>query len=163
MSDDLPVITYETDGFIMATWRNVVIQVWTKQATLAIVDKLGALAEAFVAMQPRGISSIHVVAKDIPLPDQAVRDRFVEVANGFAKQLACVGHVVEGYGLWAGALQSFITGVHWLLRRPFKFQICSSISAVAQWLPEPHWQRTGVSFETRELQRALEYVRMRAR
>lgn len=154
---------YETEGFVMATWKNVGIHIWTRQATLALVDQLDVLSEAFVPLHPRGISSIHVVAKNAPLPDEVVRDRFLEVADRFAKQLACVGHVVEGSGFWASALQSFITGVHWLSRRPFKFQICTSISAVAQWLPEPHWQRTGVSFESRELRRALEYVRARAR
>jgi hypothetical protein len=157
-----PVVRFETDGFVMGTWKNVAIHVWTKRATLPLVDKLEALSASFVAMHPEGISSIHIIAKNAPLPSGEVRDRFLEVANRFAKQLACIGHVVEGSGFWASALQSFLTGLHWLSRRTFEFRICSSISAVAYWLPELHAQRTGVTFEGGELEQAVEQVRRRA-
>ena len=82
------MVVFETDGFVMATWKNVAIHVWTKVATVPLVDKLDALSAPFVALHPEGISSIHIIGKHAPLPGGEVRDRFLEVANRFTKNLA---------------------------------------------------------------------------
>ncbi len=157
-----PQVLHDADGFVMATWKNLALHVWTIQATPALVAKLDELSTAFVKAHPEGISAVHIIAKNAPLPDKVVREQLRQVSERHAKHVACVCHVVEGSGFWASALQSFLTGLHWLSERSFRLHICSDILAAAQWLPAPHAQRTKVTITTAELEEALRSVRQRA-
>jgi hypothetical protein len=158
-----PEVLHDAHGFLMATWKNVALHVWTARATFALVDTLDELSGRFTSTHPEGISAVHVIANNTPLPGKDVRERLTQVTNRHAKQLACVCHVVEGSGFWASALHSFLTGLHFLTRGPFKLHICSEIPAAARWLPEPHARRTKVSFEAEELEQALTGLRRSAR
>jgi hypothetical protein len=146
----------------MAVWRNVALHVWTVVATPALVTKLDEVSSAFISAHPEGISAVHIIAKGAPLPDKEVREQLREVSERHSKHLACVCHVVEGSGFWASALQSFLTGLHWLTQRSFSLHICGDISAAAQWVPTPHVIRTKVTIAPGELEDALRFVRRRA-
>jgi hypothetical protein len=43
-------------------------------------------------------------------------------------------------------MQSFITSLHWVSRRPFKVKITSSLIELSTWLPKAHEERTRVRF-----------------
>jgi hypothetical protein len=157
-----PRVLHDADGFVMATWKNLALHVWTVQATPALVAKLDELSTAFVGAHPEGISAVHIIAKNAPLPDKVVRDQLRQVSERHAKDVACVCHVVEGSGFWASALQSFLTGLHWLSQRSYSLHICTDIGAAAKWVPTPHAQKTKVTIAPAELEQAIRYVRERA-
>jgi hypothetical protein len=159
LAEDRPRIVHDSPGFIMATWRNVALHVWTAQATPAQVDALDEQSARLTSAHPEGISAVHVIAGNAPLPDKDVRERLRQVTTRHAKHLACVCHVVEGSGFWASALHSFLTGLHFLTREPFKLHICADISAAARWVPAPHARKTRASIAPEELERALAYLR----
>jgi hypothetical protein len=124
--------------------------------------KLDELSPAFSSAHPRGFSSVHIIAQGTPLPERDVRQALRILTNKYAKNLACVCHVVEGAGFWASALHSFLTGFHYALREPFALHICTTLEMAARWIPEPHLQRTGVHIAPPELESALKAVRSRA-
>jgi hypothetical protein len=157
-----PRVVHDSDGLLMATWKNVALHVWTARATPAVVVSLDELSGRFTSEHPEGISAVHIIANNTPLPDKSVREQLSQVTNRHAKQLACVCHVVEGSGFWASALHSFLTGLHFLARGPFKLHICSNIPAAARWLPAPHADRTNVSFGAQELEEAVTQLRRAA-
>ena len=132
---------------------------WTVQGTLALVDTLDRLSAAFIGAHPEGVSAIHIIARNAPLPDAEVRAKLQEVARRHGKSVACVCHVVEGSGFWAGAHQAFLSGLHWLTRGSFRLHICSDISAAARWLPAPHGRGTNVVVGIAELEEILRSVR----
>jgi hypothetical protein len=154
-----PEVLHDADGFVMATWKNIAIHVWTVQATPALVDTLDRLTASFIGVHPEGISAVHTIAKNAPLPDADVRDRLQQVTKRHASRVACVCHVVEGSGFWAGALHGFLTGLHWLTRGSFRLNICSDIQAAARWLPAPHGQGTKIVVGVAELEEVLRSVR----
>ena len=158
----LTTIVYDANGLVMGTWKNVALHVWTTRATPQLVDELERLSESFARAHPEGFSAVHVIANGAGLPDNQARDRLRDVANRYVHQLACLCHVVEGSGFWASALHSFLTGLHWLTRGPYRLHICSDLRAAAQWVPEPHERRTRVSLAETDLEDALLYVRGRA-
>jgi hypothetical protein len=158
----LPEVRHEAAGVVMAVWKNVALHVWTVQATPAMVAKLDEFSRVFISAHPEGISAIHIIAKGAPLPDKEVREQLREVSDRYSKHLACVCHIVEGSGFWASALQSFLTGLHWLSQRSFSLHICGDIVAAAQWVPTPHALQTKVTFAPAELEDALRFVRRRA-
>lgn len=158
---DAPAIVYETAGLAVAHWKNVAIHLWTGSPSTAMVMKLDELSPAFASAHPRGISSIHIIAQGTPLPEGDVRHALRSLTNKYAKNIACVCHVVEGAGFWASALQSFLTGFHFALRDPFELHICATLEMAARWMPEPHVRRTGVFVPTHDLEAALRTVRSR--
>jgi hypothetical protein len=152
-------VLHDADGFVMATWKNITIHVWTVQATPALVDTLDRLTASYIGGHPEGISAVHIIAKNAPLPDADVRERLQQVTKRYATRVACVCHVVEGSGFWAGAHQAFLSGLHWLTRGSFRLHICSDIPAAARWLPGPHGQGTNVVIGIAELEEVLRSVR----
>jgi hypothetical protein len=154
-----PEVVHNAGGFVMATWKNVAIHVWTVQATIALVDALDRLSEAFTNAHPEGISAIHVIAKNAPLPPADVREHLQKVTKRHEKRVACVCHVVEGSGFWASALHGFLTGLHWITRGPYRLHICSDIPAAARWVPGPHVEVTKVPIGIADLEEAVRTVR----
>ncbi len=155
-------VLHDANGFSIATWKNVALHLWTVAGTPEMVAKLDEFSLAFTSAHPEGISAIHIIAKGAPLPGKEVRDLLREVSERHAKHVACVCHIVEGSGFWASALQSFLTGLHWLTQRSYSLRICSDIAAAAQWVPGPHADRTKVTLAPAELERAIRFLRRRA-
>jgi hypothetical protein len=162
-SPDEPVaLILEGPGYCITSWRNVVIVVWATQATLELAAILDRTSSEFVAKHREGISAVHIVANGATLPDGTTRIELNRLTDKYANNLACFGTVIEGSGFWASAMQSFVTGLHWVSRRPFKSRIGSSLTEIAGWLPAPHAERTGVKFTPAELLRVLTAARARA-
>jgi hypothetical protein len=159
---DSPAIIYETPGLLLTHWKNFAIHLWTGRASVAMAMKLDELTPTFAGAHPRGFSSIHVIAQGTPLPERDARTALRSLTTKYAKNVACVCHVVEGTGFWASALRSFLTGFHFGPREPFELHICATLQMAAQRLPQPHLQRTGVFVATNELETALKAVRSRA-
>ena len=158
-ANSTPHVAHHADGFTIATWKNVALHLWTVAATPVMVAKLDEFSVGFTSAHPEGISAVHVIAKGAPLPGKEVRDLLREVSDRHAEHVACVCHVVEGSGFWASALQSFLTGLHWLSARSYSLHICSNIPAAAQWVPGPHAERTRVTLAPAELEEAIRFVR----
>jgi hypothetical protein len=152
-------VLHNADGFVMATWKNVAIHVWTVEATIALVEALDRLSATFTGAHPEGISAIHIIAKNAPLPPAHIREELGKVTKRYANRLACVCHVVEGSGFWASALHGFLTGLHWIARGPFRLHICSDIPAAARWVPAPHAEVTKVPIGIAALEEVMRTVR----
>src|SRR5580698_3778894 len=90
-----PAIVYETSGLVLAHWKNIAIHLWTAAVSTAMVTKLDELSPAFMNAHPRGISAIHIIAQGTPLPGPDVRDALRSLSNKYARNIACLCHVVE--------------------------------------------------------------------
>jgi hypothetical protein len=162
-SDPAHSVILESEGCSITSWKNVVIVIWATQATMQLAAHLERTSTGFIGKHPEGISAVHVVVNGTPLPDAETRAELNRLTDKYAKDLACFGTVIEGSGFWASAMQSFVTGLHWVSRRPFKSRIGSSLVEIAGWLPAPHAERTGVKFTAAELVRVLTDARARVR
>jgi hypothetical protein len=160
--DGLSVV-YDEPGFLAAAWKNVGIVVWGTQATLPLAKKLERFSDDLLARNPNGISAIHVITSTAPLPESKTRAELDRLTNKYARDLAVMGTVIEGSGFWASAMTSFITGLHWMSRKPFKARTASDVADVASWAPEHHAAKTGVRFTSMELGRALNWVKAHLR
>jgi hypothetical protein len=130
---------------------------------MALAEVLDETSVEFVAKHPEGISAVHIVANGVALPESATRAELNRLTDKYAPSLACFGTVIEGSGFWASAMQSFVTGLHWVSRRPFKSRIGPSMVEIAGWLPGPHAERTGVRFTPTEFIGVLNAARGRIR
>ncbi|HEX4475239.1 MAG TPA: hypothetical protein VH142_09200 [Polyangiaceae bacterium] len=145
-ASDAAQIFYEEPRCVMGSFKNLAVVIWGTQATLPLAEQLETFSENLIRRYPEGVSLVQVIANQAPLPASATRDKLDRMTERFAPHLACVGTVVEGSGFWASAMQSFITSLHWVSRRPFKVKITSSLIELSTWLPKAHEERTRVRF-----------------
>src|SRR5262245_16796261 len=101
-----PTLLGEGPGYLFAGYRGIVVAVWTIQGTGELADALGRVTERYLERHPTGISSVHIIAKNPPLPTAEARTRLGALTERFAPHLAGVGSVLEGTGFWASALRS---------------------------------------------------------
>jgi hypothetical protein len=130
-------IVHETDGCVIAVWHNISIGIWGMSATLPLVRELENVGERIARQYPK-TSSIHVLMNDAGLPSPDARKRLEEITAKAGTRLIGVATVVMGSGFRVGSLRGFLTSVHWLERRPYGAQVCSSIREATDWLAPLH-------------------------
>lgn len=157
----MPRVEHEAGGIVLAEWRNLTINVWGGRVTRPALDALDRMGRTMARKFPDGFSSLHLVVDNTPLPEPEARSRLDEISKTHAADIGCIITVIEGDGFWRSAVRSFITGLHWVERRPYEAHTCSSIDELVDVLPRPHWERTGVPLRGKELDQAVRWVRAR--
>ena len=152
---------YETDRFVIATWKGIGIHIWARQGTPPLVQKVDEYNTEFLKLHPRGIASLHVITKNAPPPDENTRILFKKLTKKFSKDLSCICNVVEGSGFWAGALHAFLTGLHWISRESHDYLICATVPEASAWVAETHSKWVGEPVAADELEEAVKKVRQR--
>jgi hypothetical protein len=160
---EAPRIVHDVPGCVMALWRNVLIVIWGSAGTVALAEELRQASTTIVKAHPEGFSSLHFIVNGAGLPDSTARDELKKVAEQFAKQVACLGTVIDGKGFWASAIRSFFTGLVLFSRQPYKTHYAATIRDLAEWVVAPHAARTGVHLKSEDLARALSEVHARLR
>lgn len=146
-------IAHESDGCVIAVWQDISIGIWGKSATLPLVLELEKVRELISSQYPR-TSSIHVLVNDAGLPQPDARKKLEEITAKSEARLIGVATVVSGDGFRVSALRGFLTGLHWLKRRPYGARICGSIREGASWLAPLHSEKS-VAIDERALERLL--------
>jgi hypothetical protein len=150
-----PVIFYESQGCVIAGWKNISIGIWATDVTVALVAELDKLVAELVRAYPIGGSAIHLVADSISLPSAPARAALAALTARYAERLVCMATVLAGSGFWASAMRGFLTGLQVLERRPFKSHTFATIGEAAAWVAVPHTHATHVMIDAQELERVL--------
>lgn len=146
-------IAHESDGCLIAVWQDISIGIWGKSATLPLILELEKVRELISREYPK-TSSIHVLLNDAGLPLPDARKKLEEVTAQSAARLIGVATVVSGDGFRVSAMRGFLTGLHWLQRRPYEARVCGSIGDAAKWLAPLH-SASSVSTDEECLERLL--------
>jgi hypothetical protein len=150
-----PAISFETDGCVMGSWKNITIVVWGTQATVALVSELARFSDELVKLHPK-LSTVHMIINGAPMPDTETRMALESLSERYTDQIACAGTLIEGGGFWASAMRSFLTGLNLIARPRFKTKTCATTRELAGWLVPVHARETGVQIDEAELTRILD-------
>jgi hypothetical protein len=129
---------------IVRGWRNLAIVVWTGQANGLAAELVSQTMDRPDVLGMRQ-SYVHVIHKELPLPDGAARRVFMQLMKARGQQLACVGIVVLDSGFWASAMRNAVIGMRVFAPNSFDFRVFGSCEEVADWLPAAHERQTGVA------------------
>ena len=141
-------------------WKNVVFFGWATSICTPGAEAYATLMDSLSkSTRPGKLSAIHLVAKNLTLPELEPRAIVTEVLRVHGEQLACVGAVVEGTGFWLSAMRSFTTGLLALSARPFEMRMHGELDELLAWFPQAHKRRTGVELGSAELRQHLETAR----
>jgi hypothetical protein len=144
--------------FAAYLWKNVVIATWFRPLSMAELPQFEAGCKARCAEHPEGMSVINIMVpggKSMPTAEaRAELGRIMREYEAFSAEVAVI---IPGDGFWASALRGLITALSMLAPR-YRLRIAGNFLEVAEYLPEPHRQRTGVTIDPKELLRALRWV-----
>lgn len=154
-SFELKVLDDEPGKFVFSAWGNVSMFFWTAPATPDSMVRLARCTEPLYEQNPCGVSNVHVVESGVGLPSAECRELMADLMRRRAERRACFIAVPVGSGFWASTLRSFATGMRLVSPRSFAFAVHSSLQEAADWLPTPHFERTGVRLNRRELLQVL--------
>lgn len=130
-------IAHESNGCVIAVWKDISIGIWGRSATLPLIVELEKVRERVSGEYPK-TSTIHVLVNDAGLPNPEARKKLEEITAEAEARLIGVATVVSGDGFRVGALRGFLTSMHWIKRRPYRARVCSSIRDAVTWLAPLH-------------------------
>jgi hypothetical protein len=142
--------------------KNITIVVWGEVADLESVDRLARVGQERIRAYPRGLSDVHVIGRQLGLPDSLTRTRLLEESRQATSHLAAVAVVVGGSGFWASAIRGLVTGMHVLLAGKFELRLFAESEDLPDWLTRVHAQKTGIGVTPDELRDALREAREHA-
>jgi hypothetical protein len=155
----LELVESEPGRFRCCLWHNISLLIWTDQATLEAVKKLKRVTELLIERYPSGHSNVSFVLNGVRPPTPEARAAFAHAFNDRVSMLRCMTTITEGDGFWASTLRSAITSMRMESSQGLLMQLHDTIAAAAEWLPEPHFQRTSVKISAKELVAALHRFR----
>jgi hypothetical protein len=91
----------------VATWDQVLVQVWRLDTPLRTVTELDSITRAFMAEEPRRISSLAIIEATATPPDDAARSALSKFYRELGPQMGAAIVVAEG----GGFRSSFVRGV----------------------------------------------------
>jgi hypothetical protein len=144
----------------VATWDRVLIQVWNFAALPAAIRDLQAVARRFISEHSAAISSVSVVERTSPPPNDEARALLAGFYRELGPQMSAQIVVAEGGGFRQAIVRAVGVTLSALAPRALPFRFASSLME-ASVLVAPHLS-PGAGGETALLQ-ALQAARAQSR
>jgi len=152
-------ITYTSPGrCVFARVQNVALQVWFAQAQEEDARVLVGATKKMYEDYPHGISTLHWLRNDAPLPTPGARQHFSYLMDAYGHWFGESIMVLDGLGFWAGAVRAMLTGVRIASGGKAGFRVVPSLHEGLSRLTETHTERTGLRVQPAELSSALHAI-----
>jgi hypothetical protein len=148
-SNETQAVTLDLDPgrFRFSVWQNVSITIWTAQATMQAGHRILKLSRELSRKFPDGRSQVMIVAAGAPAPDDATTELLKEIYDPNVSRILCIAAVLEGQGFWASGIRSRMTKMRIAAGNAMAMNTLDAVEQVADWLPEEHAKRTGVTLD----------------
>ena len=124
---EVPTEFASGDGYVVATWRNALLMMWTGAITstgLDATERGGKMLERTYASEQIAIS---ISLPKVPIPDEKVRAHAARLLRERAPFVKLSVTVIEGDGFWLSAGRMIMTGLTTLSGGKHKPIIAKSI------------------------------------
>ncbi|WP_437721582.1 hypothetical protein [Sorangium sp. So ce861] len=99
----------QTDGYVVATWRRLMLLVWRGQANVAGVERSRALFQPWAERQPGGAAFLVVVPRQrTGPPDEATRAAMQRAASAPGGYLKGIATLIEAEGFIAASARAIM-------------------------------------------------------
>jgi len=126
----------EGDGFLIASWRNVLFRTGSGDPNAEHMAELHQCAAGLIAEYPEGIGFMLWLYDTAALPDGAGRSRGNEMFKDIGPKLQGFAAVVEGRGFWASAARSVLTGFSIVSRGGYSMKTFAAAHEAGDWLAD---------------------------
>ncbi len=99
-------------GFWVGSWRNVAIQIWGSETTVARLDQCSDCHRRVLLRHPGKLVTFAIIMPGVPprLGD-GERKRIRQMSEEQRSSTVAAVQVVEGSGFWASAVRAVLTGL----------------------------------------------------
>ena len=152
------ILLEEPGHLVVHGWKNILIFVWTRDAPVELMRRLGPVLESF-ARDVGMLSIVSIVAQISVLPDESRRQAYKEFVGKHGARLGHQAIVIDREGFMGSAVRGFITGLLLVTRQHQMIHVTSTVAEAAAWLPAKHAAATGVVLDPEELTQVLSRAR----
>ncbi|WP_437923777.1 hypothetical protein WMF37_32790 [Sorangium sp. So ce291] len=98
-----------TDGYVVATWRRLMLLVWRGQASVAGVERSRALFQPWASRQPGGAAFLIVLPRErTGPPDEETRAAMQRAASAPGGYLKGIATLIESEGFVAASVRAIM-------------------------------------------------------
>jgi hypothetical protein len=127
----------QTRDQTLATWRNLVIVVWSGTVTVPALRSVETASRDVLQRFPQGNCAVSLTLEETPMPGAEVRRVGSELARDLGPRSLASATVIEGSGFFASAARSVIAGVMLVSGVRATQRVFSSIDEVGGFIA-PH-------------------------
>lgn len=132
-----PEIKVLDEHHCLATWHNVLIQIWRKETTAKSVAKLSMVTREFMLKHKTTICSISVVERSSPPPEPDIRNKLAAFYKEHAPKMHVAVVVSEGGGFRNAIVRGVGLTLTTLAPQALPFQFAANVSEGAKIIA-PH-------------------------
>jgi hypothetical protein len=148
-------IVHASPDFVVATFRNILIQRVTGEVTLDFIDKVQIGEKELLREYPEGYATIVIGELTAKLPSPEVRKKSMDLWKKCEAVILCQALIVRGDGFWASAVRAFMTGVYAVGRTRMPKKSCDDALEAAVFVVDSVGAKAG---ETASIASAVEAV-----
>lgn len=141
--------------YAFCSLQNVSINTWAAPADGPAVAKLAKITETLASRYPRGVSAIHLLGAETPLPTADGRRGLIGIMKSERSALACIGVHLPGAGIATSLMRAFINAARTVAPRSFELRIVATREELVTWIVEAHASRTRVRLASSVLLEAM--------
>lgn len=128
-------ILEQTDAYVVAVWRRVMLLVWKAQTNAEGIDRSQELFGVWAARQPGGAAFLIVLPRRQGPPDAATRDAMARAMAHPAPDLGGIATLLEAEGFIAASARAIMMRLHRGAGRTAP-KVVRSIDEAAAWAKE---------------------------
>ena len=134
MLDSAPVIIDATKDHIVATFENIVLMIYEREALPQSAAPFTRALDAVIKQFPERAGILTVVADNAPVPSSEARQLLASAIRTKGQRLKASAVCFEGTGFSAAAARGVIVGLSMLVKPSFPNKVFSSLNDAATWL-----------------------------
>jgi hypothetical protein len=148
-----------TPAVTFAAWHNVLIELWTGNASAAEVRLVATEKRKAARAWPAGAGTLSIVSVlKVSLPPD-VRRAVEETVREMPAEIVAVAHAVESGGFVAATLRGLTAGLALIIRQRRPVRFFDELAPAARWLLQTIPAAPGTTVTTRDLMEAVEALR----
>jgi hypothetical protein len=128
------------DAHVVGVWGATLIQIWRGAPTAIRTAEMNRIAAELVASSQHPVSSLFIVERRSPTPDDAARKNLAAFSRDIVSRMSISVVVAEGGGFRGALVRSVGVALTTVLTHSSKFRFVDDVHGAAE-LIEPHLER----------------------
>jgi hypothetical protein len=125
------------DVHVVGVWGTTLIQIWRGAPTSTLTAEMNRIASGLVASSRHPVSSLFIVERQSPTPDDEARKDFATFSRDIVSRMVVSVVVAEGGGFRGALVRAVGVTLTTILPHSSKFRFVGDVASAVQ-LIEPH-------------------------
>jgi hypothetical protein len=125
---------HEEPGYVLLSWRNVLINRWTGPITLEALAAGRRVGDALEQEFGPSIGAMTIVASSVPSPPDTVRRQAADDMKRASHRMKVAATVIEGAGFRASAMRSAYATLNLFARTNHPTKVTGSLEVAAEFV-----------------------------